>query len=275
MMECFGLSQRRAASLVLVSRTVLSYKPRVSDLNDKLRTRMKELSDRFRRYGHWRLYVILRREGFRVNHKRTERIYRQEKLTLRIRRRKKFASVARQELPPPERPNERWAMDFVQDSIWSGRRFRCLTITDLFDKLCPRIEVDFSLPAKRVIRVLDEAGRTHGLPESIRVDNGPEFISKELDEWAYRYGIKLDFIRPGKPTDNSQIESFNGKFRDECLNQNYFLDLQEAKEVIEDYRIEYNTFRPHSSLDDLTPEAFRRQYELKTQNPEKLYLPVA
>lgn len=216
---------------------------------------------------------MVRREGMIVNHKRTERLYREQKLTLRIRRRKKFASVARQELPPPERPNQRWAMDFVHDSLWSGRKFRNLTITDLFDRKCPRIEVDFSLPALRVIRVLEELGQAKGFPESIRIDNGPEFISKQLDEWAYRHGIKLDFIRPGKPTDNSYIESFNGKFRDECLSQHYFLDIVEAREVIENYRIEYNTVRPRSSLDDLTPEAFRLEWENK--NPEKLYLRVA
>lgn len=275
MIECFGLSQRRACALAMVSRSVLAYQPRCNVLNEQIRQRIKALADKFRRYGHWRLFVLLKREGFKVNHKRTERIYREEKLTLRIRRRKKFAAVVRVPLPAPTRPSQGWAMDFVQESLWLGRRFRCLTISDLFTRICPRIEVDFSLPALRVVRVLERVVEMLGLPEWIRIDNGPEFISRELDEWAYRKGVKLDFIRPGKPTENGYIESFNGKFRDECLNQHYFMDLHNAKEVIENYRLEYNTVRPHRSLNDLTPEAFNLEYETLNQNSEKLYLPVA
>jgi putative transposase len=275
MIESFGLSQRRACGLALVSRTVFNYQPQMNVLNERLRKRLKELADRFRRYGHWRLFVLLRREGFQVNHKRTERIYREEKLSLRIRKRKKFAAVVRAPLPAPMRPNQGWAMDFVHDCLWHGRRFRCLTISDLFTRICPWIEVDFSLPALRVVRALERLGEMFGFPEWIRIDNGPEFISQELDEWAYRRGIKLDFIQPGKPAENGYIESFNGKFRDECLNQNYFLTLHEAKEGIESFRVEYNTIRPHSSLDDLTPTVFLKQYEILNQNTEKLSLPVA
>lgn len=224
--------------------------------------RLKELADKFRRYGHWRLYVLLRREGFQVNHKRTERLYRQECLSLRVRKRKKLASVARIALPEPERPNERWAMDFIHDALWAGRRFRALTLVDIFTKECLAIEVDTSLNGQRVVRVLQRITEQRGfLPNSIRVDNGPEFISKTLDEWAYRTGVRLDFIRPGKPVENAHAESFNGKLRDECLNQNYFLNLEQAKEVIETWRLEYNTVRPHSSLNDLTPVDFIKQFE--------------
>ena len=168
-------------------------------------------------------------------------------------------------------------MDFVHDSLWSGRRFRCLTLVDTFTKNSLVIEVDTSLNGVRVVRVLEGLSKLQGLPESIRVDNGPEFISKALDEWAYRRGVKLDFIRPGKPTDNSYVESFNGKFRYECLNQNYFLDLREAKGVIEDWRIQFNTVRPHDSLGDLTPDEFMRQYEQQNNNlnPREFSLPVA
>jgi len=267
-MERFGLSQRRACQLVTVSRTVFSYQPKISVLNEKIRGRMKEIADRFRRYGHWRIYVLLRREGFGVNHKRTERLYRQEGLSLRIRRRKKLAAVARVALPEPERPYQRWAMDFVQDSLWNGRRFRALTLVDIFTKECVAIEVDTSLNGQRVVRVLERLFERRGIrPESIRVDNGPEFISKTLDEWAYRSKVNLDFIRPGKPVENAYAESFNGKLRDECLNQNYFLTLSEAKEVIEGWRAEYNTFRPHSSLDDQTPDEFLRKF-IKNNAPE-------
>lgn len=237
---------------------------------------MKELAGRLRRYGHWRLYVILRREGFQVNHKRTERIYRSEKLSLRIRKTKKFASVTRVPLPEAVRSNQIWAMDFVSDSLWTGRKFRSLTMVDTYTKQCLGIEVDTSLTGQRVVRVLERLTEIQGFPEFIRVDNGPEFISKALDEWAYRNQVKLDFIRPGKPTENGHIESFNGKFRDECLNENYFVDLKEAKEIIENWRTEYNTYRPHSSLNDLTPEEFaKKDRETLTQNYQELYLSVA
>lgn len=181
MIERFGLSQRRVSLLSGVSRTVFSYAPRSSELNERIRQRMKELAERHRKYGHWRLYVVLRREGFCVNHKRTERIYRSEGLSLHERKRKKLASVARVPMPEAIRPNQVWAMDFVQDSLWGGRRFRALNILDTFTKECPVIEVDTSLTGQRVVRVLGWLSEVRGLPEAIRIDNGPEFISKALD----------------------------------------------------------------------------------------------
>jgi len=276
MIERHGFSQRRACTLVQVSRTVMHYRPRFNGLNDRLRRRLKELAEKHRRYGHIRLYVLIRREGFKVNHKRTERIYRAEKLSLRIRRRRKFAAVVRSPLPPATRPNERWAMDYIHDSLWNGRKFRTLSIVDTYTRECMTVEADTSLPGGRAVRILEQLGDLKGLPDSIRVDNGPEFISKVLDEWAYRHGVKLDFIRPGKPVENAYVESFHGKFRDECLNENYFLDIQEAKNKIEEWRIEYNTFRPHSSLNYKTPEEFLRQCEQENlnQNAPKLSLQV-
>lgn len=211
-----------------------------------------------------------------VNHKRTEKIYREEGLTLRIRKKKKLASVPRVPAPKATGPGEQWAMDFIQDSFWSGRKFRCLSIVDTFTKECVVLEVDTSLTGLRVTRVLEYLGKIHGLPKSIRVDNGPEFISQVLDEWAHRRGVKLDFIRPGKPTDNPYIESFHDKFRDECLNDNYFLDLKEARDVIEAWRIEYNDVRPHESLDQLTPNEFMAQYQQRNNNlrPQGFSLPM-
>jgi putative transposase len=256
-----GLSQRRACALVDVSRTVMYYQPKLSELNEHLRQRLKTLAEKHRRYGHIRLHVLIRREGCIVNHKRTERLYRAEGLSLRIRRRRKFASVVRNPLPPATKQNERWAMDFIQDSLWSGRKFRTLSIVDTYTRECLNVEADTSLPGPRVVRALDRLAELKGLPESIRVDNGPEFISKVLDEWAYRNGVKLDFIRPGKPTENCYAESFHSRFRDEFLNENYFLCMQEAKDKIEEWRIEYNTFRPHSSLDYKTPEEFLKECE--------------
>lgn len=266
MIERHGLSQRRACGLVTVSRTVMHYKPKLDELNNKLEQRLKALAEKHRRYGHPRLHVLIRREGLMVNHKRTERIYRPEGLTLKIRRRKKFAAVVRVALPAASRPNERWAMDFIQDSLWSGRRFRTLSIVDTYTRECMTVEADTSLPGFRAVRILERIVELKGLPSSIRVDNGPEFISKVLDEWAYRNGVKLDFIRPGKPVENAYVESFHGKFRDECLNENYFSDIHEARSKIEEWRIEYNTFRPHSSLDYKTPEEFLRQCEQESLN---------
>jgi len=261
MVEQFSLSQRRACSLVEVSRTVMHYHARPNELNDRLRQRLKTLAEKHRRYGHIRLHVLIRREGLIVNHKRTERLYRAEGLSLRIRRRRKFAAVVRNPLPPATKQNERWAMDFIQDSLWSGRKYRTLSVVDTFSRECLTVEADTSLPGFRVVRILDRLSDLKGLPASIRVDNGPEFISKVLDEWAYRNGVKLDFIRPGKPTENCYAESFHGRFRDEFLNENYFLCLDEAKDKIEEWRIEYNTFRPHSSLGYKTPEEFLKDCE--------------
>lgn len=270
MIQRHALSQRRACGLVSVSRTVMHYAPRSNALNDRLRRRLKELAEKHRRYGHIRLYILLRREGLVVNHKRTERLYRAEGLSLRIRRRRKFAAVVRNPLPPAVRPHERWAMDFIQDSIAGGRKFRTLSVVDTYSRECLTVETDTSLPGHRAVRVLERLGELKGLPESIRVDNGPEFISKALNEWAYRKGVKLDFIRPGKPVENAYVESFHSRFRDECLNEHYFLGLQEAKDVIEMWRLEYNGFRPHSALNYQTPKEFLERYEkqnLTQDNP--------
>lgn len=200
-----------------------------------------------------------------MNHKRTERIYREEGLSLRLRKRKKRASVARIKLPLPQRPNERWSMDFLQDVLSDGRRFRILTVVDQFSRECPTIEVDTSLGGFRVARVLDRLFELRGLPESITVDNGPEFAGKVLDEWAYRKGVRLNFIQPGKPVQNAFIESFNGRIRDECLNESWFKTLEEARKVIEAWRIDYNRVRPHSSLDNLTPEEYADRHKILTQ----------
>lgn len=231
------------------------------DKDEKLRKRLKELSDKKRRYGCERLHLLVRREGLVVNHKRTERIYREEGLTLRIRRRKKLASQGRSELPKAERINDRWAMDFVSDALSSGRRIRLLPIMDTYTRECLRIEVDTSIGGARVATVLSQIGAMRGLPDHILVDNGPEFISNALDAWAYERGIKLQFSRPGKPVDNAYMESFNGKLRDECLNQNWFMSMEHARRVIEEWRIEYNQERPHSSLGNLTPNEFRLEQE--------------
>jgi len=199
-----------------------------------------------------------------VNHKRVERIYRQERLSLRVKKRKKLKALSRVALPRAVRPDQQWSMDFIHDRLWEGRKFRSLSIVDTFTHECLALEVDTSLGGERVKRVLERLVSGRGLPEAITVDNGPEFISQVVDEWAYRRGVKLDFIRPGKPTDNPFVESFHDKFRDECLDDHYFSTLFEARAIIEEWRIEFNTFRPHRSLNGLTPEEFAQQHN-KTQ----------
>jgi putative transposase len=250
-----GLSIRKACVLVDLSRTVYAYQSQRED-DTQLRQRLRDLAAQRKRFGSPRLHILLKRERLVINHKRTERLYREEGLALRKKRRRKGAAGARIVMPAPERPNQAWSMDFVTDSLVTGRRFRALTIVDAYSRECPTIEVDTSLGGRRVVGVLDRLGELRGLPEVITVDNGPEFAGKALDEWAYRKGIKLSFIRPGKPIENAFAESFNGRLRDECLNTNWFLSLKHARDTIEDWRKDYNTVRPHSALGGLAPEEF-------------------
>ena len=254
-MTSLGRSIRKACLLVGLTRASYDYQP-VTGRDDELRERIRDLAHQRRRFGCPRIHLLLRREGLMVNHKKTERIYREEGLSLRKRKRKKTAAMARVILPAAARTNERWSMDFVTDSIVTGRRFRALVIVDAYSRECPAIEVDTSLGGRRVVSVLDRLAETRGLPEVITIDNGPEFAGKVLDEWAYRKGVKLNFIRPGKPIENAYAESFIGRLRDECLNENWFISLKDARDIIESWRIDYNEGRPHSSLGGLTPREY-------------------
>ena len=239
-----------------------------------MRLRIKEIAAVRVRYGYKRIHVLLRREGWRVNHKRVYRLYCEEGLNLRTKRPKRRVMAAhRVGRPAITTVNESWSMDFVTDSLFNGRRFRALTLVDNYSRECLAIEVGQRLRGEDVVNVLKRIELSHGLPESIRLDNGPEFISKELDRWAYEHHVTLDFSRPGKPVDNAFVESFNGSFRDECLNTHWFLSLEDAQEKIEAWRRDYNDWRPHSALDNLSP----RQY-LEEQAGQKraisLLLPV-
>ena len=227
---------------------------------------MRELAHRWPRFGYRRLIVLLSREGIEVNHKKAYRIYTEEDLKVRRKRKKIRSRVRTAPLPVPSKPNEPWSMDFMQDCLADGRRFRVLTIVDDFTRECPAIEVDTSIPGGRVVRVLERLAFTRGLPKVLISDNGSEFTGKVLDAWANRRGIKLHFIDPVRPMQNAYVESFNGKFRDECPDLHWFADLADAKTKIESWRVEYNRIRPHSSLDDQTPEAFAERF--KTDNPE-------
>jgi putative transposase len=236
---------------------VFWYKSKPKEENEALiRQRMKEIAQKRTRFGCPRIHVLLKREGLVKNHKKTERIYREEKLSLRRKRKRKKVSGIRLELPKPERQNHIWSMDFVSDAITSSRKIKALTVVDEFTRKCHRIEVDTSINGVRVCRVLDEIGAKEGLPEIIITDNGPEFAGRALDEWAYQRKVKLCPINPGKPVENAYIESFNGRLRDECLNENWFISLDHARGIIEEWRVDYNEIRPHSSLGYLTPEEF-------------------
>jgi len=253
--ECLGRSIRKACELVGLSRPVYRYEPR-PDRDAAVRERLRQLAQERRRFGSPRLHLLLRREGLVMNHKRTERLYREEGLALRRKRRRKGASGVRVEPPVPQRPNEKWAMDFVHDSTADGRRFRALVVLDEYTRECPVIEVDRSLGGKRVVSVLDRLAESRSLPETITTDNGPEFTGKALDEWGCRTGVKLHFIEPGRPIENAYAESLIGRLRDECLSGNWFLSLADAREIIEAWRKDYNSARPHSSLGGLTPHEF-------------------
>ncbi len=221
---------------------------------------MRILAGERLRYGAPRLHVLLKREGLVINHKKTERIYKEEKLSIRRKRRKKISRI-RIALETPTVANEQWSMDFVSDSLHNGRRFRVLTVVDNFTKESPVIEVDTSIGGQRLVRTMNEVALFRPLPKTIRVDNGPEFLSRAFDQWAYEKGIKIHYIQPGKPTQNAFIESFNGKLRDECLNENWFISLNHAKKIIETWRNDYNAYRPHRSLGQLTPKEFIEKLE--------------
>jgi putative transposase len=205
--------------------------------------------------------VLLRREGLVINHKRTERVYREEKLSLRLKKRKKRPSHLRVAQPGPSSANEHWGMDFMSDTLMNGRRIKVLTIVDLWNRASPALEADFFLPGQQVVRVLERLRLLGRKPQLLRVDNGPEFTGKALDAWAHEHGVRLEFIRPGKPMDNGHIESFNGKVRDECLNQNAFLSLADARDSLERWRCDYNRERPHSSLGWMSPEEYEKMHQ--------------
>lgn len=257
----YQISARRACRVVGLSRSRWHYAPLRPLRDAPLRDRLKQLATERPRFGYKRLHLLLRREGLRVNHKRVYRLYREERLLVRPHRSRKRTAEPRVPLPAATRPNERWGMDFIHDACVDGRRFRCLTMVDEFTRECPRIDVDTALPAARVIAALEQLAGERGLPQSIVVDHGPEFISRALDIWAYRHGVQLEFIRPGKPVENAYIESFHSRFRDECLSTHWFLDLADARFQIEHFRRDYNDERPHSSLGGRPPTAFMRSLE--------------
>ena len=251
-----GTSLRRACRVIGLSTATWRYQRRTSATNVAVLERLQAHAAVRARFGYRRLHILLAREGLAVNHKRVHRIYRAAGLQVRRRRRKRLTRAERIQLPAASQRLECWSMDFTTDTLADGRNFRTLNIVDDFTRECVGIEVDRSLPGLRVTRVLDRLRAAIGLPQTIVVDNGPEFAGRTLDAWAYAHGVTLRFIRPGKPIENAYVESFNGKFRDECLNEHWFMSLVDAKAAIEAWRIDYNSVRPHSSLGGRTPDQF-------------------
>jgi putative transposase len=254
----FQVSERRACEVLCIGRSTYRYRS-IAEGQETLRMRIREIATVRMRYGYKRIHVLLQREGWHINHRRVYRIYCEEGLNLRKKRPKKRTSehfrISRE---TAKDINECWSMDFVSDCLFNGRRFRALTVVDIFSRECVGIEVDQGIKGNDVVNMLDQIKSLRGSPRTTRCDNGPEFVSKVLDQWAYENKVTLDFSRPGKPTDNAFAESFIGSFRDECLNANLFFSLEDARDKIETWRQDYNEYRPHSSLGYKTPDSFAR-----------------
>lgn len=247
------MSERRACRFLGFARSSQRYASHRDDT--ALVKRLKVLAAERPRWGYRTLHTLLCREGQHINLKRVYRVYRAEGLTVRRRRRRKVA-VVRVPMPAPKRLNELWTMDFVSDALATGRRYRILAVLDTLSRECLALEVDTSLPAARVTRVLDQVAIERGYPERIRVDNGSEFAGQTMDQWASARGVKLEFIQPGKPIQNAFIESFNGRLRDECLNSHWFPAIADARVEIAAFRLDYNEVRPHGSLGRRTPSEY-------------------
>jgi putative transposase len=255
----YRVSERRGCVALRFDRSSHRYQSIRGD-QAVLRKRIRDLAAARVRYGYFRLYILLRREGWRINHKRVYRLYCEEGLSMRLRRPRRHVMAARRiARPAAGAVNESWSMDFVSDALFDGRRIRALTVVDNFTRESLAIEVGQGITGEQVVAVMNRITAVRGAPKSIRVDNGPEFVSRALDQWAYLHQVTLDFSRPGKPTDNALVESFNGRLRDECLNTNWFLSLDDARRKIEAWREHYNESRPHTSLGYVPPREFAQQ----------------
>lgn len=253
-----GLSERRALAAVQMSASAFRYVPR-PDGNGELRERIQALALRHKRYGVGMIHLKLQQAGMRVNYKRVERLYQEARLQVRRRKRKKVLLGERQPLGRPTAANQVWSMDFVFDRTADGRVLKCLTIVDDATHEAVAIEVERAISGLMLTRVLDRLAQTRGLPKVIRTDNGKEFCGKAMVTWAHERGVELRLIEPGKPNQNAYVESFNGRLRDECLNEHWFPNLLQARTIIETWRREYNEDRPKKALGGLTPAAYAKQ----------------
>lgn len=252
----YGASERQICFALRLSRSSFRYRSVAAD-DSALRLRIREITETRIHYGYRRVHVMLRREGWRDNHKRIYRLYSEQGLSLRLKRPRRNKSAQRRQ-PQPQGlyPNHVWGMDFVSDALFDGRRLRLLTVIDLYTRECLGICVGQNLRSTEVAEMLNSIALRCPLPQLLKTDNGSEFAGKMLDRWVYERGIRIDFSRPGTPTDNATVESFNGRLRQECLNENWFMSLEDARCKIEVWRIHYNQSRPHSALGWMTPSEF-------------------
>lgn len=251
--ETWKVSVRKACEALRIDRSLVTYKAKRPE-QAALKQRIKEICETRVRYGYRRVHVLLQREGWAINWKRTRRLYNELGLQLRNKTpKRRVKAKLREDRVTATRCNQTWAMDFVHDQLATGKKLRVLTIVDTWSRFSPAVDPRFSYRGEDVVATLERVCRDHGYPKAIRVDQGSEFISRDLDLWAYQKDVVLDFSRPGKPTDNSFIESFNGKFRAECLNAHWFLTLDDARRKMEHWRRDYNEFRPHSAIGNKPP----------------------
>lgn len=263
--ERYGVSERRACRLMRLHRASWQYRSRRPP-DTSLRDRLRALAAELPRYGYKRLHRRLRTQGMVVNHKKIYRLYREEGLMVRKRSRKRLIRRG-EKLAPPSQPNERWSMDFTSDQLSNGRRFRTFNVVDDCTRESLAIHVARSIPGWLVVVVLTALVQKRGKPLVIVCDNGPEFIGRALEIWAEENEVKIHFIQPGKPVQNCFVESFNGRFRDECLNEHWFTSMEDARQIIEAWRVNYNEVREHGSLGGLTPAEFRRAVESPENAP--------
>ncbi|ALT76526.1 transposase [Paucibacter sp. KCTC 42545] len=261
------LSERRACRLVGLSRDSYRNPPVVDEATQQLSAKIVEIAQVRRRFGYRRIHDLLRPQFPGVNHKRVYRLYSQSQLAVRKRKKIRRAASERVPLTVPTRVNEVWSMDFVSDSLANGRRIKCLTVADDFTHECVDIAVDYGISGQYVTRLLDRAAIFRGYPAAVRTDNGPEFTCRAFIAWAQAHDVRHILIQPGRPMQNGYIESFNGKFRDECLNEHWFQTLPQARSEIAIWRQDYNEVRPHSSLGRIPPAEFAQRHRTKNQAP--------
>ncbi|MGJ4801932.1 IS3 family transposase [Luteimonas sp. SDU82] len=266
MLDQTVLSERRACRLAGLSRDAFRHPPEPTPATQALSARIIELAQLRRRFGYRRLHDLLRPEFPDVNHKKVYRLYSEASLAVRRRKKAKRALLERRPLASATAPNGVWSMDFVSDALANARRLKCLTVADDFTHECVDITVDHGISGAYVVRVLDQAACFRGYPRAVRTDNGPEFTSRAFIAWTQRHGIEHLLIEPGKPMQNGYIESFNGKFRDECLNEHWFTSLAQARQVIADWRRDYNEVRPHSSCGRIPPAQFAANHRAQQAN---------
>ena len=266
MIEQFQLSERRACRLVGLSRDSFRNPPMASEQTQALRCRIVDIAHQRRRFGYRRVHDLLRRDFPGVNHKRVYRLYREANLAVRKRKKSKRPLNERVPLQLAKAVNEVWSMDFVSDSLSNGRRLKYLTVADDFSHECVDIAVDFGISGEYVTRLLDRAAVFRGYPDMVRTDNGPEFTSRVFMAWAQTHGIRHILIQPGRPMQNGYIESFNGKFRDEHLNESWFETLQQARNAVAIWKQDYNQVRPHSSVGRIPPAEFAHLHRQRAAN---------